>query len=228
MRDFLGVSGAIVRYTSPEEHDRQMAIVQALTHALNIVGAATIAKLNVDTEGTLKFTSPIYKMIWATMGRIISRDPELYGQIQISNSGNVLPVLDQLVDTLTEFRDKVRNNDLEFFTAIFKESVDHFGSENLDAAQELASHLVRLLADLSEENAFLFQAQEDRPGILQEIAQILGKHDINLTSFHSFPSENNYKFLLGLSKKRVSRQAQAALAEIRQQCPVEALPWIAL
>ena len=77
--------GAICTITTPEEHDRMMAIVQGLTHFVTICLADTIRRLGVDIQETEKFMSPVYQIELSLMGRLLSQDPAMYADILEQN-----------------------------------------------------------------------------------------------------------------------------------------------
>ncbi len=146
--DFLQWTGAKLKVCSPEEHDRAVAIVQGLVHAMQLTMAATIRSLGQDVHDSLSFTSPVYRIAISLIGRILSGNPSLYADIQILNP-NVLPVLKQARIELDKLIKTVTAQDQKAFVEEFVASQDHFGSEELKDAFQLFEELNQLLADRS-------------------------------------------------------------------------------
>ncbi|HQQ36731.1 MAG TPA: prephenate dehydrogenase/arogenate dehydrogenase family protein, partial [Methanothrix sp.] len=74
--------GAHVEVLGPEEHDRIMAVVQALTHFAYIGIGSTLKALQFDVENSRRFMSPVYEIMIDFVGRILDQNPELYASIQ--------------------------------------------------------------------------------------------------------------------------------------------------
>lgn len=83
--DFFEKNKARVVFSTPEEHDRLMSIVQVLTHFSYITAARTIRKLDVDVEETRKLASPVYELMLDLIARIVGQNPWLYASIQMYN-----------------------------------------------------------------------------------------------------------------------------------------------
>lgn len=66
---------------SAEEHDRQMAYIQALTHTLSIVFANTLLHAKIDE----RLQTPIFKLQSLVMQRVLQQDPQLMTDIQLNN-----------------------------------------------------------------------------------------------------------------------------------------------
>ncbi len=78
---FSRQGGNIVEMTAAE-HDKQMALVQALTHFANIA----LAKVMYGQTGPRRDVStPVFRQQTQTMSRILGSDPSLYADIQIGN-----------------------------------------------------------------------------------------------------------------------------------------------
>jgi len=82
--NLLRRQGATVVITTPEEHDRAMAVAQALLHG---VGTA-LAPLVLDGlpgPDPLAWASPTLRLQLALMARILRQDPRLYGDLLALN-----------------------------------------------------------------------------------------------------------------------------------------------
>ncbi|MDO8647275.1 MAG: prephenate dehydrogenase/arogenate dehydrogenase family protein [Candidatus Diapherotrites archaeon] len=90
-------SGARVVESNALEHDRMIAVVQGLTHYMQILSAKTLDFLNIDLERSLMFASPVYELYLDLIARVVLQNPRLYAEIQLSNEFN-----DQIRDAITK------------------------------------------------------------------------------------------------------------------------------
>ncbi|GIX47664.1 MAG: hypothetical protein KatS3mg131_1875 [Candidatus Tectimicrobiota bacterium] len=77
--------GAKITYTTPEYHDKQMAFHQNLEHFTKVVLAQVLRTQFGDAAEMERYSSPNSRASLATMGRILSGDPDLYCEIQAFN-----------------------------------------------------------------------------------------------------------------------------------------------
>lgn len=89
LRDLFAGQGAELIECSWEEHDRQMAIVQGLTHLSAIALGATLQAFSLTTRDAARFTSPLFRLFSTIAERVLSGSPELYAGIQFANARNV-------------------------------------------------------------------------------------------------------------------------------------------
>ncbi len=216
LNEFLYWTGAKLKVCAPEEHDRAMAIVQGLVHAMQLTMAATIRSLGEDVSESLSFTSPVYKIAFSLIGRILKQDAELYADIQMLNP-NTPQVLGQAVAELQKFLETVTAQDRTRFIEEFGRSRDHFGAKELDNAFQLFEELSQLLADRSSEYQVLLEVHEDRPGWLHAVTGIFAEAGINLIHIHSFQAAKGYRFLVGLDRPRQDSAVKLVLEKIAEQ-----------
>ncbi|OHA49455.1 MAG: hypothetical protein A2991_00290 [Candidatus Terrybacteria bacterium RIFCSPLOWO2_01_FULL_58_14] len=214
--DFLAWTGARLKFCTPEEHDRKMAVVQGLVHAMQLTMAATIRSLDEDVHETLSFTSPVYRIALSLIGRILQQNADLYADIQMLNP-HVPQVLSQAETELHRLRETVIAQNHELFVQQFVASREHFGSEDLNDAFALFEELNQLLAARSSERQVCLQTREDRPALLRDITDLFAEGDINLTHIHSFEAAQGHRFLVGLDRPREDPAVQAALARIAER-----------
>lgn len=119
LREIFTKNGAEIIEVSPEEHDRQMAIVQALIHFTNI----SLAKTLYSQKITLKslFLTSIFRLQSLIIGRILSQSPELYAEIEMENPyfKKILNDFNIEVKSLTK---DINNKDFESFIKKFKQA----------------------------------------------------------------------------------------------------------
>lgn len=118
--------GAECTITTPEAHDRMMAVVQGLTHFVTLTMADSIRRLGIDIETTQAFTSPVYQMELSVVGRLLSQDPDLYADILQENQ-YVPEVLDACEDSVRNLADIITAGDPDRFREFFQKNTRHFG-----------------------------------------------------------------------------------------------------
>jgi chorismate mutase/prephenate dehydrogenase len=72
-------------HATPAEHDRMMSVVQVLMHFSTVVMGEALRRSGVQLEDSLRYTSPIYRLELAFVGRLFAQDPDLYAEIEMSN-----------------------------------------------------------------------------------------------------------------------------------------------
>lgn len=132
--------GLTVTETTPEQHDRVMAVVQVLTHFQTQVLGLALMRAGVPLDESLRFTSPAYLMELYVAARHFAQSPELYGPIESRN-----PLTREITDTFTdaarELAEIVVAGDQQRFHAVFDAVRAFFGSFT-DEALEQSSYLI--------------------------------------------------------------------------------------
>ncbi|NYT07701.1 MAG: prephenate dehydrogenase/arogenate dehydrogenase family protein [Methanomicrobiales archaeon] len=137
--------GAGITISTPEEHDRVMALVQGLTHSVTLLVADTMRRLAMTPEETAPFMSPVYQIEMGLVGRLLSQEPDLYGDILRLNPF-VPPILAAYAQSLAELREIVDAGDAGAFSTLFERNAAHFGSYCTRAAAE-TDFLIRAMVD---------------------------------------------------------------------------------
>jgi prephenate dehydrogenase len=140
----LRAEGAECTITTPEAHDRAMAVVQGLTHFVTLCMAESVRRLGTDIEKTRQFMSPVYQIEMGLAGRLLSQDPDLYGSILQENPfmAEVLAACSGSVDDLQEI---VASGDPARFREFFARNARHFGdycAEGMERTDKLIEYLV--------------------------------------------------------------------------------------
>ncbi|MCC2615195.1 bifunctional chorismate mutase/prephenate dehydrogenase [Aestuariibacter halophilus] len=77
--------GAVLHASTAEQHDDAMAFIQVMRHFSSFVYGAHLAGENPDLQQLVAFSSPIYRLELAMVGRLFAQDPELYADIIFNN-----------------------------------------------------------------------------------------------------------------------------------------------
>ncbi|HEC32339.1 MAG: prephenate dehydrogenase/arogenate dehydrogenase family protein [Deltaproteobacteria bacterium] len=128
-------SGARIKETTPEEHDKMMSIIQVLIHFSTIIMGRTLREMGVSIEESLDYTSPIYRLEMNFIGRLFAQDPALYGAIGMLNPHSE-EVLRKLHESFVNYLDIIRTKNLEAFINDFKKTANFFGPYSPQAMEE--------------------------------------------------------------------------------------------
>lgn len=144
---FLGIfenEGARITVTSPQEHDRMMAVVQGLTHFVTLSVAETMRRAGIDPRDTTAFTSPVYQIELGLVGRLLAQDNSLYADILQLNPF-VPEILDHCEKSVYTLMRVVASGDPDEFRSLFLSNAGHFGTcaeRGMRMTDELIRHMV--------------------------------------------------------------------------------------
>ncbi len=136
--------GAAITLSTPEDHDRMMAVIQGLTHFVTLAKAEAIRRTGTDVGETLAFTSPVYRIEMGFVGRLLAQDAGLYGDILQMNPA-IPEVLGEFEAAIRTLREIVESGDDERFRAFFATNAGHYASYLCAATEEtddLINHVV--------------------------------------------------------------------------------------
>lgn len=191
LEQLLGALRAQCVRTTPEQHDRIMALVQAMVHASHLAQGGVLAELAADLGGLdalLPFRSAAFELDAAILARILALNPAIYEDIQFDNP-HVPPVLDALVAQLEELRQQVHRGDetarAQFRRHFFEQSRTALGSAAIEAGNYSFERVGYLLADLAGDRSLSIYLPEDHPGSLRALLHVFEHHGVNIASIHS-------------------------------------------
>ena len=120
----------VVLETAPDEHDKMMAIVQALNHLNTIILGMALAETDIPLTEITKFSTPIFKTKLEIIKKVFTETPELYADIITENpqTGKMLDICEK---TLTDIRQTIESGG----GAKLKEAIEEaakklYGSKN--------------------------------------------------------------------------------------------------
>lgn len=137
--------GAVCTITTPDVHDRMMAVVQGLTHFVTLCMADSVRRMGIGIKETKAFMSPVYQIELSLVGRLLSQDPDLYGSI-LEENPFVPEVLAACRDSVDDLRRVVIRRDPEAFREFFERDARHFGgycAEGMATTDALIEGLVK-------------------------------------------------------------------------------------
>jgi prephenate dehydrogenase len=133
--EILRAEGAKLVVMAPDDHDRLMAVIQGLTHFGNLCMADAIRRTGTDLAAALEATSPVYRIQMDLVGRLLSQDPALYGDMLQLNP-HVPGVLASFEAAAADLRARVEAGELPPFVEFFGRVADLYRPYRDQAAAE--------------------------------------------------------------------------------------------
>lgn len=118
LKDILEKNGANLVETTPEGHDKMMALVQGLNHFNTVMLGLTLAGSGVSPEELRRFSTPVFRERLNHLSRIIAH-PDLYAHLIAGN-----PHTDKLMTSyrknLDELQTLLPSSDVAALTKMIK------------------------------------------------------------------------------------------------------------
>jgi prephenate dehydrogenase len=151
LEDFYKRQRVTLYLSTPEEHDRVMAVVQGLTHFAYITTASTIKKIDKNVEKSRKFASPVYELMLDFIARIVGQNPHLYAAIQMHNP-YVTEVHETFIKEAERLKEIVESKDVTGFVKTMSKSARIFKDveSSMGKSDKAISALTQELKKLKE------------------------------------------------------------------------------
>lgn len=143
--DLFESNGAKIKIASPGKHDMMMSVIQGLNHFSTLSVAHTMKSIGIGIEESLEYTSSIYRLRMAMVGRILNQDPNLYADIEMMNDENI-KVLKSYIKSSKKLQSIIKKKDKKEFLNYFEECSVFFG-EFTQEAEELSDYLIEKMVD---------------------------------------------------------------------------------
>ncbi|WP_144210142.1 bifunctional chorismate mutase/prephenate dehydrogenase [Shewanella donghaensis] len=124
--DQIIIWGARIVNEDAQKHDKAMQLVQAMRHFSTFVYGLNLCKEQADIDTLLQFSSPIYRLELAMVGRLFAQDPELYADIIFAQEGSQIAISDYL-DNYRQALELLKAGNREEFVSQFKQVAQWFG-----------------------------------------------------------------------------------------------------
>ena len=192
---------------SPEQHDRVMALVQAMVHATHLAQAGVLRSQAAhvgDLAAVMPFRSASFEMDAAVIARILSLNPAIYEDIQFGNphAGEILHALGQQIGRMAS----LVGEGSDASRAAFRDEFLHgnreaIGTTSLADGNYSYERIGYLLADLAAGQSISVHLPDDRPGALRTLLHIFERHAVSLSSIHSSRTpEGEVHFRIGFDE----------------------------
>ena len=145
--DFIDSKGGKLIWSTPQEHDRMMAIVQAIRHFSTFGLGAFLAEEEIDLSRTLEFASPPYRMQLDLVTRLFAGDASLYLNVMLLKERP--QIISRLAATYNRLAELLEKSDRTSLVEEFEIARSFFGQETYRAVKEsnyMIDSLSRLLA----------------------------------------------------------------------------------
>ena len=103
LEDEFTKKGAVVTHMDSVTHDKNMAVVQGLTHLLTICLGRTLQKLNMSPSDAVLYSTPVFRVKIDLMARLFAQDHSLYANL-INKNTHVENAVDTFLSAMDETR----------------------------------------------------------------------------------------------------------------------------
>jgi prephenate dehydrogenase len=117
----LRTGGARVTRTTPEEHDRMMALIQGLTHLDTILMGLSLRDAGIDEAALEAFTTPVFRTKRAIVEKVFTQSPALYAEILTGNP-HLTALLDRHGQNLSRLRELILSRNAAGIEALLRKS----------------------------------------------------------------------------------------------------------
>lgn len=205
----------------PEQHDRVMALVQAMVHATHLAQAGVLrgqAAQVGDLAAVMPFRSASFEMDAAVMARILSLNPAIYEDIQFGNphAGEILRALGEQITRMASLvGDGTDAARAHFRDEFLRDNRTAMGDAALAEGNYSYERIGYLLADLAGAKALSVHLPEDRPGSLRALLDVFERHAVSLSSIHSSRTpEGDVHFRIGFDAEVDADALQRTIDDI--------------
>ena len=164
LEQIIRLTGATPMHLSARVHDRVVATISHLPH----VAAAALALQAARTDdGPM---SCLAAGGFRDITRIASSDAGLWAGISRENARELLPVLDEYISLLAEFRESLVSDDERGLMRFFHQAAHYRSSLPVDGRGALTA--------MSPLNVYV----PDHPGVLGHVTTLLGENGVNISN----------------------------------------------
>lgn len=118
LKGILEKNGANLVETTPERHDKMMALIQALNHFSTVIMGLTLAGSGVSPEELRRFSTPVFRERLDHLNRVVAH-PDLYAHL-IAGNPHTDKILTSYRKIIDEFLALLRNGNAAALTKMIK------------------------------------------------------------------------------------------------------------
>ena len=155
--DFIASKGGNPIWSTPQEHDRMMGIVQAIRHFSTFGLGAFLKSEEIDLSRSLEFASPLYRMQLDLVSRLFAGDASLYLNVMLL--GERPQVISRLAATYSRLAELVEKGDRAALIEEFEIACSFFGQETNRALEE-SNYMIDSLSCLLAANETVAKADK--------------------------------------------------------------------
>lgn len=124
--DQMVVWGAQIHQTEAKVHDKAMAFIQVMRHFNTFVYGQHLQQENPNLSELIAFSSPIYRLELAMVGRLFAQAPSLYADIIFNDIDNIA-MLERFHERFGIAIALLKSQDKQAFIDCFKDVENWFG-----------------------------------------------------------------------------------------------------
>lgn len=151
LRDALRALGAQLVDATAEEHDRMMAVVQAVRHFASFALGSFLKEEGVDIARSLDFASPVYRLEIDMVSRLFAQDGALYADILLAEPERQ-DLITRLAAHYSRLAAQVAAGERDRLVAGFADTAAYFAGEAERAMAESDALIAQLAARMAGEN----------------------------------------------------------------------------
>ncbi len=121
--------GMIITETSPDIHDKRVALTLGVPHMLNILFLNLLKNADEPLNELTKYTGTTFLLQKVFAESIIQREMEMFGEIQMENQ-QFLTILKTFEKLVISYRKLIENKDMKGFSEIFSQGLDYSKEDN--------------------------------------------------------------------------------------------------
>ncbi len=127
--DMFRLDGLIITETSPDIHDKRVALTLGVPHMLNILFLNLLQNANEPLNELTKYTGTTFLLQKVFAESIIQREMEMFGEIQMENH-QFLIILEMFEKLVNKYKKLIENKDMKGFSEIFSQGLDYSKEDN--------------------------------------------------------------------------------------------------
>ncbi|MFX0032962.1 MAG: prephenate dehydrogenase/arogenate dehydrogenase family protein [Candidatus Hodarchaeota archaeon] len=121
--------GIVVTETTPELHDKYIAMTLGIPHMFNILFLNLLRRINEPLSELTKYAGTTFLLQKVFAESIIQREMEMFGEIQIQNK-EFQKVLDEFENLLKEYIIIIQSKDKQGFIDLFYDGLNYSREDN--------------------------------------------------------------------------------------------------
>ncbi len=127
--DLFKSDGLVINETTPEFHDKKIAMTLGVPHMFNILFLNLLRRLNEPLNELTNYTGTTFLLQKVFAESIIQREMEMFGDIQMQNK-EFYKLLDEFEDLLKDYKKIIQNKDKKGFFDIFTKGLNYSKEDN--------------------------------------------------------------------------------------------------
>ena len=148
----------------PKQHDLAVATISHLPHIV----ASSLVNSAAEIDNNSNYILPLAAGGFRDTTRVASGSPEMWRDICLTNRDRILEVIDIFKGEIEKFRELIQVSNEENLESLF--------SKGRDVRNTLPKKRKGIISPMTEIIAFV----PDKPGVIGDIANILGRENINI------------------------------------------------